>query len=103
MTTWYLMRASGVVSLVLLTAVLALGISVAGRLRLQGWPALLLAGLHRNLSLLAVAFLGIHVATVTVCGFVQPGTKFDPDKIAEVYQALHEQPRDKWEREVIFK
>lgn len=46
---------------------------------------------------------GIHVATVTVCGFVQPGTKFDPDKIAEVYQALHEQPRDKWEREVIFK
>jgi short-subunit dehydrogenase len=46
---------------------------------------------------------GIHVATVTVCGFVQPGTRFDPDKIAQVYQALHEQARDKWEREFVFK
>ena len=46
---------------------------------------------------------GIHVATVTVCGFVQPGTRFDPDTIAETYQRLHEQPRAEWEREVIFR
>ncbi len=46
---------------------------------------------------------GIHVATVTICGFVKPGTHFDPDKIAESYWTLHSQAPDAWEREVIFK
>jgi short-subunit dehydrogenase len=46
---------------------------------------------------------GIHVATVTICGFVQPSTKFDPDRIAEEYWRLHTQPKGKWEREVVYK
>jgi short-subunit dehydrogenase len=46
---------------------------------------------------------GIHVATVTVCGFVKPGTHFDPDKIADVYFTLHAQGPGQWEREVIYK
>jgi short-subunit dehydrogenase len=46
---------------------------------------------------------GIHVATVTICGFVQPSTKFDPDVIAEEYWRLHNQPKGKWEREVVYK
>jgi len=46
---------------------------------------------------------GIHVATVTVCGFVKPGTHFDPDAIAEEYWKLHAQPAGSWERETTFR
>ena len=45
---------------------------------------------------------GIHVATVTIAGFVKPGTRFDPDAIADVYWDLHSQPRENWEREFVF-
>jgi short-subunit dehydrogenase len=46
---------------------------------------------------------GIHVATVTVAGFVQPGTALDPDAIAEHYWRLHAQPAGAWEREVVLR
>jgi short-subunit dehydrogenase len=42
---------------------------------------------------------GIHVATVTVCGIVDKGGKFDPDTIAEAYWELHTQSPDAWELE----
>ncbi|MEM6284453.1 MAG: SDR family NAD(P)-dependent oxidoreductase [Chloroflexota bacterium] len=44
----------------------------------------------------------IHVATVTVGGFVKAGTFFDPDKIAEVYMTLHQQPAGAWEWETVY-
>ena len=43
---------------------------------------------------------GIHVAVVNVFGKVAPGTRYDPDFIAEKYWELHSQPREKWEREI---
>ena len=46
---------------------------------------------------------GIHVATVTVSGTVQPGTHFDPDTIAEKYWQLHKQEKGKFEKEIVFK
>lgn len=46
---------------------------------------------------------GIHVATVTISGYVQPGTFFDPDKIAEAYWTLYNQPAGAFEREIVFK
>lgn len=46
--------------------------------------------------------LGIHVATVTICGVVQPGTKFDPDLIAEEFWRLYQQPKEAWETEVVW-
>jgi len=45
---------------------------------------------------------GIHAATVTVAGFVQPGTYFDPAHIAEVYWTLHTQLPGAWDREVVY-
>jgi NAD(P)-dependent dehydrogenase (short-subunit alcohol dehydrogenase family) len=45
---------------------------------------------------------GIHVATVTVGGAVEPGTAFDPDEIAEHYWLLHLQPPQDWDREVLY-
>ncbi len=46
---------------------------------------------------------GIHVATVTICGFVQEGTRFAPGLIAEEYWRLHTQPQAEWQRESIYK
>lgn len=63
MTDWYVMRATGVVSLVLFTLVAALGIATAGHRRLGRSPRFVTLGLHRNLSLLAVVFVAIHVVT----------------------------------------
>lgn len=45
---------------------------------------------------------GIHIATVTIAGAIQPGTHFDPDKIAEQYWALHAQQPCHWQQEVIY-
>lgn len=63
---WYLMRATGVVSLVLLTAVLALGIATVKRWRPGKTPAFVTAGVHRSLSLLSVVFVAVHVVTAVV-------------------------------------
>ena len=46
---------------------------------------------------------GIHVATVTVHGFVQAGTRFDPALIAQQFVQLHHQPRGHFELERIYK
>jgi DMSO/TMAO reductase YedYZ heme-binding membrane subunit len=70
-TLWYLSRGTGVVSLLLLTAVLVLG--VAGSLRAR--PRVLLAGLHRSLPLLAVAFVVAHVLTTVADGYAPIGVK----------------------------
>ena len=67
---WYLARGSGAVSLCLLTLTVVLGIVTSARWATAAWPRFVVAGLHRNLSLLAVAFLGLHVASVVVDGFV---------------------------------
>jgi short-subunit dehydrogenase len=46
---------------------------------------------------------GIHVATVTICGFVQQGTHFSPDRIAAEFWRLHGQVPGQFETEVIYK
>jgi NAD(P)-dependent dehydrogenase (short-subunit alcohol dehydrogenase family) len=45
----------------------------------------------------------IHVATVTIFDHINPGTHFDPDKIAEAYWQLHVQPQDEWQREIEYR
>jgi short-subunit dehydrogenase len=45
----------------------------------------------------------IHVATVTICGMVAPGTDFDPARIADAFWELHDQPREAWERERLIR
>jgi predicted ferric reductase len=70
---WYTSRATGVVSLVLLTAVLVLGMLVNRQGRLPGLPRFAVTGLHRNVSLLSVAFLAIHVLTAIADPYVTIG------------------------------
>src|SRR5215469_5692372 len=70
---WYASRATGVVALVLLTVVVLLGILVNRRGRLPGLPRFAVTSLHRSLSLLAVAFIAIHVVTAVADPFVTIG------------------------------
>jgi DMSO/TMAO reductase YedYZ heme-binding membrane subunit len=67
---WYLTRATGVVSLLLLTAVVVLGVTASLRLSSERWPRFLVAGLHRNLTLLALAFLAVHIGTTVADNYV---------------------------------
>jgi sulfoxide reductase heme-binding subunit YedZ len=66
---WYATRGTGVVSLVILTGVVALGVATSRRARTDRWPRFLVAGLHRNLTLLALVFLAAHIATTVLDGF----------------------------------
>jgi predicted ferric reductase len=63
---WYLMRGSGVVTLILFSGVVALGIATTNRWRPGRLPRFVTLGLHRNLSLLAVVFLVVHIVTAVL-------------------------------------
>ena len=63
---WYATRATGLVTLLMLTASVLLGLLVAGRFSSQRWPRFLTQGLHRNVSLLVLVFLVLHVGTTVL-------------------------------------
>jgi Ferric reductase like transmembrane component len=63
---WYATRATGVVALVLLTVTMVLGIAGTARVATPRWPRVVTAGLHRNVALLVVAFVGVHVLTTVL-------------------------------------
>lgn len=71
---WYLTRSTGVVALLLLTAVVVLG--ALGPMRLapsRRWPRFAVSTLHRELSLLVMVVLAIHIATSVIDGFAPIG------------------------------
>lgn len=70
---WYLTRAAGLVSLVLLTATVVMGIISSVGWTTERWPRFLSQSLHRNVSLLCLILIGIHVVTTVVDGFVPIG------------------------------
>ena len=67
---WYVSRATGAVSLLLLTAVMLLGILVTRKTKLPGMPSFAVSGLHRNLALLSTVFVAVHVLTAIADGYV---------------------------------
>ncbi len=69
-TLWYASRATGVVALILLTVVFAAGIGISRQARIPGLPRFAVTDLHRNLSLLAVAFVAVHVISAVLDTFV---------------------------------
>ncbi|HEX6763390.1 MAG TPA: ferric reductase-like transmembrane domain-containing protein [Gaiellaceae bacterium] len=66
---WYLTRGTGVVALLLLTASVLLGVTATLGLRLHRWPRFAVAGMHRNLTLLSIAFVAVHVVTTVADGY----------------------------------
>lgn len=63
---WFLSRATGLVTLLLLTATVVLGAGHAARSSSERWPRFAVAAVHRNLSLLALSFLAVHVSTAII-------------------------------------
>jgi methionine sulfoxide reductase heme-binding subunit len=63
---WYLTRGTGTVALVLLTAVLVLGILARAGGALPACPRFVTPALHRNLSLLAVVLIAVHVVSAVM-------------------------------------
>lgn len=70
---WYTTRGAGAVSLVLLSAVVVLGILSVLRIQSTGWPRFLTVGLHRNLALMTLVFLALHIVTAVVDPFTHLG------------------------------
>jgi len=58
---WYSSRATGIVSLLLLTVVMVLGISTSTRIGTGAVPRFAIAEIHRRISLLSIIFLVIHI------------------------------------------
>lgn len=67
---WYVDRGSGLAALLLLTTAVVLGVVSVVRVHSQRWPRFALAQLHRNLSLLALTFGVVHVASSVIDSFV---------------------------------
>jgi len=74
-TLWYLTRGTGVVALVLLTAGVVLGVMGSTRWKAPRFPRFLVFGLHRNVTLLALAFVVVHVVTTVADAFAPIGYK----------------------------
>jgi predicted ferric reductase len=70
---WYASRASGVVALLMLSLVITLGVLTNQQGRLPGLPRFAVVGLHRNVALLAVAFIALHVLSAVFDGYVDIG------------------------------
>jgi methionine sulfoxide reductase heme-binding subunit len=70
---WFATRGAGTAVLVLLTSTLALGIATSMGGRSDRWPRFLSASLHRNISLVALALLVVHIVTAIADPFAKMG------------------------------
>jgi len=69
MALWYLTRAAGAVTLVLLTLTLVLGVLNVERVASARFPRFVIDGWHRTISLLACVLLALHVGTTLLDGY----------------------------------
>jgi len=70
---WYTTRGAGAVSLMLLSGVVALGLLTRARVMSPRWPRFLTAALHRDLALMSLVFLGLHIVTAVVDPYAHLG------------------------------
>jgi methionine sulfoxide reductase heme-binding subunit len=70
---WYVTRGAGAVTIVLLSVVVVLGLAARVRFEGRGWPRFLSATLHRDLALMTLVFLGLHIVTAVVDPFTHLG------------------------------
>jgi predicted ferric reductase len=85
---WYMSRATGVVSLVLMSLTVIIGLLVNRQGRLPGLPAFAVLGLHRYLSLLSITFIAVHIATAVLDSFVNISVAAAVIPFVSVYEPL---------------
>jgi sulfoxide reductase heme-binding subunit YedZ len=67
---WYAARAAGIAAYLLLTTVVCLGVTMAGRKKLERWPRFALEDVHRFGGLLVGTFIVIHVLTIATDAYL---------------------------------
>ncbi len=70
---WFANRGTAAVTLLLLTCSVVLGIGTSMRWQSGFWPRYFNPELHRNVSLMAVCFLAVHIATAVLDPFAKLG------------------------------
>ena len=86
---WYLTRGTGTVALLLLTLSILLGVTTSTRWRSLRLPRFLVTGLHRNVTLLALVFVVVHVLTTIADGYA-------PVSIVDAILPFHSAYRPVW-------
>jgi sulfoxide reductase heme-binding subunit YedZ len=87
-TWWYLSRAGGAITLFLLTATVVLGIVDFSRWNSERWPRFVIDGLHRNVSILALVTLSIHILAVMLDTFAPINLKDAVIPFASAYRPI---------------
>lgn len=72
---WYADRGTGVVTLLLLTTSVVLGLGTTVRWQSMVWPRYMNSALHRNVSLMVFSFLVVHIGTAILDPFAHLGLK----------------------------
>jgi sulfoxide reductase heme-binding subunit YedZ len=85
---WFTTRGAGVVSLILFSTVACLGLLAVARTQSARWPRFLTVDLHRNLALLTIVFLGIHIVTAVLDPFTHLGIGAALVPLASSYRPL---------------
>ncbi len=70
---WYTTRGAGAVVLLLFSATVVLGLLTRSRFQTRALPRFATAALHRDISLLALVFLLLHIVTAVVDPFTHLG------------------------------
>jgi methionine sulfoxide reductase heme-binding subunit len=68
--SWYFARATGFVALILLTGIIVLGVLGPLRVVSDSWPRFAIRTVHRDVSLLALLVIAIHVITLVLDSYV---------------------------------
>ena len=85
---WFASRGSGIVSLLLLTAVTVLGLISVVRWQRASWPRFLTADLHSNLALLSIVFVAVHIVAAILDPFAKLGITSAVIPFASSYRPL---------------
>ena len=72
-TYWYLTRSTGAVAMLLLSVAVALGVIDVQRWSTPRWPRFIVDSVHRNVALLALVFLVLHILTSELDSFAPIG------------------------------
>jgi predicted ferric reductase len=68
--TWYVVRASGMIAFLLLTATVVIGLTMSSRTTSRRWPRFAVEDVHRFVSLLTWSFVAVHALALVADTYV---------------------------------